>query len=89
MYLLYNSHLRVIFFENEQAVMTEIDIERKTKQLLKNTKNYFSGYQTLSPEEKKLIRKAFDVSWRFIKEQEKIRRSLIFSIHIAVAKIVA
>jgi DNA-dependent RNA polymerase auxiliary subunit epsilon len=43
------------------AVMTEIDIEREKRQLLKNTKNYFISYQTLS-EDKKLIRKAFDVS---------------------------
>jgi GTP pyrophosphokinase len=52
--------------------------------LLKNTKNYFISYQTLSEEDKKLIRKAFDVS---VEIKKKIRWGYI-SIH-CWAKIVA
>jgi GTP pyrophosphokinase len=53
------------------AAMTEIDIEKRTKQLLRNTKNYCASVVTLTPEDKKLIRKAFDVSVEAHKEQRR------------------
>jgi hypothetical protein len=50
------------------AVMTEIDLEKKTKQLHKNIRTAIS-YQTLTTEDKKLIQ--FDVSVEAHKDQRR------------------
>jgi GTP pyrophosphokinase len=71
------------------AVMTEIDIEKENKAIAQEYKELLRiSYQTLSEEDKKLIRKAFDVSVEAHKEQRrKIREAYIF--HPIAAKIVA
>jgi GTP pyrophosphokinase len=63
------------------AVMTEIDIEKRIRQLLKNTKNYFVSVIKRCLKKTKLIRKAFDVSVEAHKEQRRKSGRLIFSIH--------
>src|SRR5690606_16480179 len=70
--------------------MTEIDIEQENKAIAKEYKELLRiSYQTLSEEDKKLIRKAFDVAVDAHKEQRrKSGEDYIFH-PIAVAKIVA
>jgi GTP pyrophosphokinase len=71
------------------AVMTEIDIEKENKAIAQEYKELLRiSYQTLSEEDKKLIRKAFDVSVEAHKEQRRKIRRPIFSI-LLLAKIVA
>jgi GTP pyrophosphokinase len=69
------------------AVMTEIDIEKKIKQLLKN-KNYFVSVTKPCLRRQKMIRKAFDVSVEAHKDQRRKSRSLYFPSHCR-GKIVA
>jgi GTP pyrophosphokinase len=63
------------------AVMTEIDIEKENKAIAQEYKELLRiSYQTLSEEDKKLIRKAFDVSVEAHKEQRRKSGRPIFSI---------
>jgi guanosine-3',5'-bis(diphosphate) 3'-pyrophosphohydrolase len=72
------------------AVMTEIDIEKENKAIAQEYKELLRiSYQTLSPEDKKLIRKAFDVSVEAHKEQRRKSGEAYIFHPIAVAKIVA
>ncbi|MFT5714785.1 MAG: guanosine-3',5'-bis(diphosphate) 3'-pyrophosphohydrolase [Flavobacterium sp.] len=72
------------------AVMTEIDIEKENKAIAQEYKELLRiSYQTLSPEEKKLIRKAFDVSVEAHKDQRRKSGEAYIFHPIAVAKIVA
>ncbi len=70
--------------------MTEIDIEKENKAIAQEYKELLRiSYQTLSPEEKKLIRKAFDVSVEAHKDQRRKSGEAYIFHPIAVAKIVA
>jgi len=70
--------------------MTEIDIEKENKAIAREYKELLRiSYQTLSPEDKKLIRKAFDVSVEAHKEQRRKSGEAYIFHPIAVAKIVA
>lgn len=70
--------------------MTEIDIEKENKAIAQEYKELLRiSYQTLSPEDKKLIRKAFDVSVEAHKEQRRKSGEAYIFHPIAVAKIVA
>ncbi|MBG6186054.1 GTP pyrophosphokinase [Flavobacterium limicola] len=72
------------------AVMTEIDIEKENKAIAQEYKELLRiSYQTLSDEDKKLIRKAFDVSVEAHKEQRRKSGEAYIFHPIAVAKIVA
>jgi GTP pyrophosphokinase len=72
------------------AAMTEIDIEKENKAIAQEYKELLRiSYQTLSPEDKKLIRKAFDVSVEAHKEQRRKSGEAYIFHPIAVAKIVA
>jgi guanosine-3',5'-bis(diphosphate) 3'-pyrophosphohydrolase len=72
------------------AVMTEIDIEKENKAIAQEYKELLRiSYQTLSEEDKKLIRKAFDVSVEAHKEQRRKSGEAYIFHPIAVAKIVA
>ncbi|MEZ7498893.1 RelA/SpoT family protein [Flavobacterium sp. Arc3] len=70
--------------------MTEIDIEKENKAIAQEYKELLRiSYQTLSPEDKKLIRKAFDVAVEAHKEQRRKSGEAYIFHPIAVAKIVA
>src|SRR3970282_2527809 len=70
--------------------MTEIDIEKENKAIAREYKELLRiSYQTWSPEDKKLIRKAFDVSVEAHKEQRRKSGEAYIFHPIAVAKIVA
>jgi guanosine-3',5'-bis(diphosphate) 3'-pyrophosphohydrolase len=72
------------------AVMTEIDIEKENKAIAQEYKELLRiSYQTLSAEDKKLVRKAFDVSVEAHKEQRRKSGEAYIFHPIAVAKIVA
>ena len=72
------------------AVMTEIDLEKENKAIAQEYKELLRiSYQTLTPEDKKLIRKAFDVSVEAHKEQRRKSGEAYIFHPIAVAKIVA
>ena len=72
------------------AVMTDIDIEKENKAIAQEYKELLRiSYQTLSDEDKKLIRKAFDVSVEAHKEQRRKSGEAYIFHPIAVAKIVA
>lgn len=72
------------------AAMTEIDIEKENKAIAQEYKELLRiSYQTLSDEDKKLIRKAFDVSVEAHKEQRRKSGEAYIFHPIAVAKIVA
>jgi GTP diphosphokinase / guanosine-3',5'-bis(diphosphate) 3'-diphosphatase len=72
------------------AVMTEIDIEKENKAIAQEYKELLRiSYQTLSTEDKKLIRKAFDVAVDAHKEQRRKSGEAYIFHPIAVAKIVA
>ncbi|CAM2769947.1 RelA/SpoT family protein [Flavobacterium frigoris] len=70
--------------------MTEIDIEKENKAIAQEYKELLRiSYQTLTTEDKKLIRKAFDVSVEAHKEQRRKSGEAYIFHPIAVAKIVA
>ncbi len=70
--------------------MTAIDIEQENKAIAKEYKELLRiSYQTLSPEDKKIIRKAFDVAVDAHKEQRRKSGEAYIFHPIAVAKIVA
>ena len=72
------------------AVMTEIDLEKENKAIAQEYKELLRiSYQTLTAEDKKLIRKAFDVSVEAHKEQRRKSGEAYIFHPIAVAKIVA
>lgn len=70
--------------------MTEIDIEKENKAIAKEYKELLRiSYQTLSPDDKKIIRKAFDVAVEAHKDQRRKSGEAYIFHPIAVAKIVA
>ncbi|MBG6111221.1 GTP pyrophosphokinase [Flavobacterium sp. CG_9.10] len=70
--------------------MIEIDIEKENKAIAQEYKELLRiSYQTLSDEDKKLIRKAFDVSVDAHKDQRRKSGEAYIFHPIAVAKIVA
>lgn len=70
--------------------MTEIDIEKENKAIAQEYKELLRiSYQTLNDEDKKLIRKAFDVSVEAHKEQRRKSGEAYIFHPVAVAKIVA
>ncbi|UPQ78523.1 RelA/SpoT family protein [Flavobacterium azooxidireducens] len=70
--------------------MTEIDIELENKAIAKEYKELLRiSYQTLTPEDKKIIRKAFDVAVDAHKDQRRKSGEAYIFHPIAVAKIVA
>ncbi len=70
--------------------MTEIEIEQENKAIAREYKELLRiSYQTLTPEDKKLIRKAFDVSVDAHQEQRRKSGEAYIFHPIAVAKIVA
>lgn len=72
------------------AVMTEIDLEKENKAIAQEYKELLRiSYQTLTTEDKKLIRKAFDVSVEAHKDQRRKSGEAYIFHPIAVAKIVA
>ena len=72
------------------ADMTEIDIEKENKAIAQEYKELLRiSYQTLSTDDKKLIRKAFDVSVEAHREQRRKSGEAYIFHPIAVAKIVA
>jgi GTP pyrophosphokinase len=71
-------------------MMTEAAIEKENKQIAKQYKELLRiSYQTLSPEDKKLIRSAFDVAVDAHKDQRRKSGEAYIFHPIAVAKIVA
>jgi GTP pyrophosphokinase len=72
------------------ALMTEIDIEKENKAIAQEYKELLRiSYQTLTTEDKKLIRKAFDVAVEAHKDQRRKSGEAYIFHPIAVAKIVA
>jgi GTP diphosphokinase / guanosine-3',5'-bis(diphosphate) 3'-diphosphatase len=70
--------------------MMEIDIEKENKAIAQEYKELLRiSYQTLSTEDKKLIRKAFDVAVEAHKDQRRKSGEAYIFHPIAVAKIVA
>lgn len=70
--------------------MLEIDIEKENKAIAHEYKELLRiSYQTLTPEDKKLIRKAFDVAVDAHKDQRRKSGEAYIFHPIAVAKIVA
>jgi guanosine-3',5'-bis(diphosphate) 3'-pyrophosphohydrolase len=70
--------------------MIEIDLEKENKAIAQEYKELLRiSYQTLSDEDKKLIRKAFDVSVEAHKDQRRKSGEAYIFHPIAVAKIVA
>lgn len=70
--------------------MTEIDTEKENKAIAKEYKELLRiSYQTLSEDDKKLIRKAFDVAVDAHKDQRRKSGEAYIFHPIAVAKIVA
>ncbi|TDE29896.1 MULTISPECIES: RelA/SpoT family protein [Flavobacterium] len=70
--------------------MTEIDLEKENKAIAQEYKELLRiSYQTLTPEGKKLIRKAFDVAVDAHKDQRRKSGEAYIFHPIAVAKIVA
>lgn len=70
--------------------MIEIDLEKENKAIAQEYKELLRiSYQTLTPEDKKLIRKAFDVAMDAHKDQRRKSGEAYFFHPIAVAKIVA
>jgi GTP pyrophosphokinase len=71
-------------------VMIEIDIEKENKAIAQEYKELLRiSYQTLTDDDKKLIRKAFDVSVEAHKDQRRKSGEAYIFHPIAVAKIVA
>jgi GTP pyrophosphokinase len=72
------------------AAMTEIDIEKENKAIAQEYKELLRiSYQTLTAEDKKIIRKAFDVAVDAHKDQRRKSGEAYIFHPIAVAKIVA
>ncbi|GEL09498.1 RelA/SpoT family protein [Flavobacterium glycines] len=72
------------------VIMTEIDIEKENKAIAQEYKELLRiSYQTLSTDDKKLIRKAFDVAVEAHKDQRRKSGEAYIFHPIAVAKIVA
>jgi GTP pyrophosphokinase len=72
------------------ADMTEIDIEKENKAIAQEYKELLRiSYQTLTSEDKKIIRKAFDVAVDAHKDQRRKSGEAYIFHPIAVAKIVA
>jgi guanosine-3',5'-bis(diphosphate) 3'-pyrophosphohydrolase len=70
--------------------MLEIDLEKENKAILQEYKELLRiSYQTLTTEDKKLIRKAFDFAMDAHKDQRRKSGEAYFFHPIAVAKIVA
>jgi guanosine-3',5'-bis(diphosphate) 3'-pyrophosphohydrolase len=70
--------------------MLEIDIEKENKAIAQEYKELLRiSYQTLTPEDKKLIRKAFDVAVEAHQDQRRKSGEAYIFHPIAVAKIVA
>lgn len=70
--------------------MPEIDIEKENKEIARQYKELLKiSYQTLSDEDKKLIRKAFDVAVDAHKDQRRKSGEAYIFHPIAVARIVA
>ncbi|MGG7036222.1 MAG: RelA/SpoT family protein [Flavobacterium sp.] len=70
--------------------MTEIDLEKENKAIAREYKELLRiSYQTLSPDDKKLIRKAFDVAVEAHKDQRRKSGEAYIFHPIGVAKIVA
>ncbi len=70
--------------------MTEIEIEKENKAIAQEYRELLRiSYQTLTPEDKKLIRKAFDVAVDAHKDQRRKSGEAYIFHPIAVAKIVA
>nr|WP_297307726.1 RelA/SpoT family protein [uncultured Flavobacterium sp.] len=70
--------------------MTELEIEQENKAIAREYKELLrTSYQTLNEEEKKLIRKAFDVAVDAHKDQRRKSGEAYIFHPIAVAKIVA
>jgi guanosine-3',5'-bis(diphosphate) 3'-pyrophosphohydrolase len=70
--------------------MIEIDLEKENKAIAQEYKELLRiSYQTLSPEDKKLIRKAFDFAVEAHKDQRRKSGEAYIFHPIAVAKIVA
>lgn len=70
--------------------MTEINIEQENKAIAKEYKELLRiSYQTLSPDDKKIIRKAFDVAVNAHKDQRRKSGEAYIFHPISVAKIVA
>jgi GTP diphosphokinase / guanosine-3',5'-bis(diphosphate) 3'-diphosphatase len=70
--------------------MLEIDFEKENKAILQEYKELLRiSYQTLTADDKKLIRKAFDVAMDAHKDQRRKSGEAYFFHPIAVAKIVA
>ena len=70
--------------------MIEIDIEKENKAIAQEYKELLRiSYQTLTPDDKKLIRKAFDVAVEAHKDQRRKSGEAYIFHPIAVAKIVA
>lgn len=70
--------------------MTELELEQENKAIAKEYKELLKiSYQTLSVEDKKIIRKAFDVSVDAHKDQRRKSGEAYIFHPIAVAKIVA
>lgn len=70
--------------------MIQIDLEKENKEIAREYKELLSiSYQTLSDEDKKLIRKAFDVAVEAHKDQRRKSGEAYIFHPIAVAKIVA
>ncbi len=71
-------------------IMTEIDIEKENKAIAQEYKELLRiSYQTLTEDDKKLIRKAFDVAVDAHKDQRRKSGEAYIFHPIAVAKIVA
>lgn len=78
------------FYVLQNLTMTEIDIEAENKAIAQEYKELLRiSYQTLTSEDKKLIRKAFDVAVDAHKEQRRKSGEAYIFHPIAVAKIVA
>jgi GTP diphosphokinase / guanosine-3',5'-bis(diphosphate) 3'-diphosphatase len=72
------------------AEMTEVEIEQENKAIAKEYKELLRiSYQKLNTDEKKLIRKAFDVAVEAHKDQRRKSGEAYIFHPIAVAKIVA
>lgn len=82
--------INFLLLVDEERAMTEIDIEQENKAIAKEYKELLRiSYQTLTPEDKKIIRKAFDVAVEAHKDQRRKSGEAYIFHPIAVAKIVA
>ncbi len=81
---------KYVYLRQTTRTMIEIDIEQENKAIAKEYKELLRiSYQTLSEDDKKLIRKAFDVAVDAHKDQRRKSGEAYIFHPIAVAKIVA